>query len=104
MFDTFQLNPLFSMFYNLLAIPLAAGVFFPMLQTRLPPTVAALAMALSSISVVFSSLALRLYRPPRVVTGEQRPSALDCIWRLFSRRSDTNIQYAPLRAQEMEIV
>ena len=37
-----------------------------MLHTRLPPTVAALAMALSSLSVVASSLALHLYRPPKV--------------------------------------
>jgi hypothetical protein len=50
-----------------LSIPLAAGVFYPLIHKRLPPTVAAIAMALSSISVVGSSLALRLYRPPRVV-------------------------------------
>ena len=37
-----------------------------MFHTRLPPTVAALAMALSSLSVVASSLALHLYRPPKV--------------------------------------
>lgn len=37
-----------------------------MFHTRLPPTVAALAMALSSLSVVASSLALHLYRPPNV--------------------------------------
>lgn len=46
---------------------MAAGVFYPLIHKRLPPTVAAIAMALSSISVVGSSLALRLYRPPRVV-------------------------------------
>ena len=61
-----QLNFIWSLLYNCLSIPLAAGVFYPMFHTRLPPTVAALAMALSSLSVVASSLALHLYRPPKV--------------------------------------
>ena len=66
-FRRIQMNLLFSMMYNLLSIPLAAGLFFPIFHTRLPPTVAAIAMALSSISVVCSSLALRWYKPPDVV-------------------------------------
>lgn len=66
-FRRIQMNLLFSMVYNLLSIPLAAGLFFPIFHTRLPPTVAAIAMALSSISVVCSSLALRWYKPPDVM-------------------------------------
>jgi P-type Cu+ transporter len=65
-FRRIQWNFAFSMIYNVLSIPLAAGVFFPIFHTRLPPTIAAVAMALSSVSVVLSSLALRLYRPPDV--------------------------------------
>lgn len=65
-FRRIQLNLLWSLLYNCLGVPVAAGVFFPLIQTRLPPTVAALAMALSSVSVVLSSLALRLYRPPSI--------------------------------------
>jgi Cu+-exporting ATPase len=65
-FRRIQWNFAFSMIYNILSIPLAAGVFFPIFHTRLPPTVAAVAMALSSVSVVFSSLALRFYNPPDV--------------------------------------
>ena len=64
--DANQLNFIWSLLYNCLSIPLAAGVFYPFFRTRLPPTVAALAMALSSLSVVASSLALHLYRPPKV--------------------------------------
>ena len=71
-FRRIQMNLVFSMIYNLLSIPIAAGILFPIFQTRLPPTVAAVAMSLSSISVVFSSLALRLYKPKNVFEYNQR--------------------------------
>lgn len=46
------------------AVPIAAGVFYPIWRTTLPPWVAGLAMALSSLSVVSSSLLLNCYSPP----------------------------------------
>jgi uncharacterized membrane protein YgcG len=57
---------LFSLGFNCLGIPIAAGAIYPATQQRLPPEVAGLAMALSSVSVVVSSLLLRRYRPPTV--------------------------------------
>ena len=63
-FRRIKLNLFFSLAYNALGIPIAAGALFPVLGTRLPPEVAALAMALSSVSVVLSSLHLSTYRPP----------------------------------------
>lgn len=84
-FRRIQVNLLCSLLYNVLGIPLAAGVFYPLVQMRLPPTVAALAMALSSVSVVLSSLSLRFYRPPTVI---QRPTRRNRIfWRLFLQDS-----------------
>jgi hypothetical protein len=53
-----------AMVYNVLAIPLAAGVFYPLIHTTLPPVVAAIAMGCSSISVVLSSLRLNNYQKP----------------------------------------
>mmetsp|Transcript_40400 Transcript_40400/g.48429 ORF Transcript_40400/g.48429 Transcript_40400/m.48429 type:complete len:382 (-) Transcript_40400:68-1213(-) len=62
-----RLNLFWSMVYNCCGIPVAAGVFYAQTEVRLRPEVAAIAMAFSSISVVLSSLALKLYRPPEVV-------------------------------------
>jgi len=52
--------------FNILGIPIAAGAIYPATYTRLPPELAALAMALSSVSVVTSSLLLRRYAAPVV--------------------------------------
>jgi Cu+-exporting ATPase len=65
-FRRIRFNYVWALLYNCLGIPIAAGVFYPLVQIRLPPTVAAAAMALSSISVVVSSLALKLYKPPKL--------------------------------------
>jgi soluble P-type ATPase len=59
-----KLNFLWALGYNLIGIPVAAGFFYPAIQMRLPPELAALAMALSSVSVITSSLWLKRYKRP----------------------------------------
>ena len=55
-------NLFFSLFYNILGIPIAAGALISF-GIILKPEFAGLAMALSSVSVVTNSLLLKLYRP-----------------------------------------
>ncbi|HEX8552720.1 MAG TPA: heavy metal translocating P-type ATPase [Abditibacteriaceae bacterium] len=58
-------NLFFAFIYNLLGIPLAAGVLFPLTGWLLSPVVASAAMALSSVSVVTNALRLRGFRVQR---------------------------------------
>jgi Cu+-exporting ATPase len=52
-------NLFFAFVYNALGIPIAAGVLYPFLGITLSPMFAALAMSLSSVSVVGNALRLR---------------------------------------------
>lgn len=54
-----RLNLLWAIIFNVICLPFAAGVFYPAHQVRLTPVWSAVLMALSSVSVVCSSLALR---------------------------------------------
>ena len=63
-YNRIRVNLFFSLVYNTIGIPLAAGLFMPLLHTSLPPEYAALSMAASSVSVVVSSLSLRRFKRP----------------------------------------
>ncbi|KAI0775940.1 heavy metal translocatin [Trametes elegans] len=65
-FNRVKFNFFWASIYNLIALPIAAGVIYPAGHARLAPVWASLAMALSSVSVVCSSLLLRLYREPKI--------------------------------------
>jgi P-type Cu+ transporter len=55
-------NLVFAFIYNAAGVPIAAGVLYPVFGLLLSPTIAAAAMALSSVSVVANALRLRSAR------------------------------------------
>jgi len=60
-------NLFFAFIYNIIGIPIAAGILFPIWGITLNPMIASAAMALSSVSVVMNSLRLRRWHPKRLL-------------------------------------
>ena len=59
-------NLFWAFFYNIIGIPLAAGVFYNLLDWKLNPMFAAAAMSLSSVTVVLNALRLLQFKPLRL--------------------------------------
>jgi Cu+-exporting ATPase len=59
MMKNIRQNLFFAFIYNAMGIPIAAGILYPFTGLLLNPIIAALAMSLSSVSVIVNALRLR---------------------------------------------
>jgi Cu2+-exporting ATPase len=67
---TIRQNLFWAFIYNLIGIPIAAGMLYPFTGFLLDPMIAGAAMALSSVSVTANSLRLKKIRRSRTTKGD----------------------------------
>lgn len=100
-FSRIKINYVWAMCYNMLGIPLAAGLFYSCCDIpTIPPMAAGLAMAFSSVSVVASSLWLKRYKKPELwLPGDEVPKNATTEWsfvRVLRRALFGRDSYRPL--------
>jgi P-type Cu+ transporter len=91
-FRRIKINLLLSCVYNVVGLPIAMGFLLPW-GIQLPPVAAGAAMACSSVTVVVSSLLLKLWQRPRWmlegdVTWEGRPYRSSGLWSMVGTARD----------------
>lgn len=71
-------NLFWALIYNVICIPLAAGILYPAFGIKLSPIIGAAAMSMSSVCVVMNALRLRFFKPDHgaEISAEQTATAV----------------------------
>ena len=91
-------NLFWAFFYNIIGIPLAAGVFYAFDGLKLNPMFAAAAMSLSSVTVVLNALRLKSFRPAKItpessLLEKSESRSLSVIYIESVKRSSFNFKF-----------
>ena len=70
-------NLFWAFFYNVICIPLAAGIFYPAFGIKLSPMIGAVAMSMSSVCVVLNALRLKYFKVERSINFDDTPRRVE---------------------------
>ena len=89
-------NLFWAFFYNIIGIPLAAGLLYPALGIKLNPMIGAAAMSMSSVCVVLNALRLRFFKTNHISENVSRETLSP-----ISSKGDVSIMKTTLKIEGM---